>query len=299
MRGADVEHDRDRRRCDRGQRGDVASGAAPTSPARGSRSSAVARSTVHGWPSSLLNEPGGATTSPSGASTAASRSLVDVLPDEPVTPTIVSPPATSSAATARRQFGQRGQHRGARAVGVDIRARLRRRRRAEPAGLRRRSAGTPTGRGRQHRDRTGGHRGGGEVVPVRSLRREARGTARPASSARESNSTVPVIRVAAASRLVRHRRARHRRCPRSARGQVDHACLPPLPRGARGATRRGRRTGRVVPPAGLARPRGPCPRSSTDAPVACPCRPRSRWPPVGRRSRRRSVAVQPPPARRP
>ena len=59
----------------------------------------VARSTVHGWPSSLLNDPGGATTSPRGASTAAIRSLVDVLPDEPVMPTIVSPPATSSAAT--------------------------------------------------------------------------------------------------------------------------------------------------------------------------------------------------------
>ena len=66
--------------------------------------SGPARNTVHGCPSSLLNEPGGAITSPSGESTAARRSLVEVLPDEPVTPMIVSPPATSCAATAAASF---------------------------------------------------------------------------------------------------------------------------------------------------------------------------------------------------
>ena len=80
--------------------------------------SSLARSTVHGVPSSLLNEPGGATTSPSGASTAATRSFVEVLPDEPVMPMIVSPPATSSVATAAASLRQSGEHCGARAVGV-------------------------------------------------------------------------------------------------------------------------------------------------------------------------------------
>jgi hypothetical protein len=50
-----------------------------------------ARSAVQGRPSSLLNDPGGATVAPSGASTAASRSLVEVLPELPVTPTTVVP----------------------------------------------------------------------------------------------------------------------------------------------------------------------------------------------------------------
>ncbi|CPU48486.1 Uncharacterised protein [Mycobacteroides abscessus] len=60
----------------------------------------VARSTVQGWPSSLLNDPGGATTSPSGLSTAAIKSFVEVLPDEPVIPTIRSPRAVSRRATS-------------------------------------------------------------------------------------------------------------------------------------------------------------------------------------------------------
>lgn len=61
-----------------------------------------ARKAVHGWPSSLLNEPGGATTGPSSASTAASRSLVEVLPEEPVTPTTVKPPAATNRSTLAR-----------------------------------------------------------------------------------------------------------------------------------------------------------------------------------------------------
>ena len=66
------------------------------------RVSASARSAVHGCPSSLLNDPGGATTDPSGDSTAASRSFVDVLPDDPVTPTTVSPDSVVSRSTLAR-----------------------------------------------------------------------------------------------------------------------------------------------------------------------------------------------------
>ena len=71
---------------------------------------ASARSAVQGSPSSLLNDPGGATVGPSGARTAASRSFVEVLPELPVTPTTVSPASTVSAATlcaARRASAAR------------------------------------------------------------------------------------------------------------------------------------------------------------------------------------------------
>ncbi len=63
------------------------------------RVSALARNAVHGWPSSLLNEPGGATVAPAGASTCAMRSLVEVLPEEPVTPTTARPLSASSVTT--------------------------------------------------------------------------------------------------------------------------------------------------------------------------------------------------------
>src|SRR5262249_58347218 len=65
------------------------------------RVSAVARSTVYGWPRSLLNDPGGATVGPSRDSTWASRSLVEVLPEEPVTPTTVSSGSRASTPRAR------------------------------------------------------------------------------------------------------------------------------------------------------------------------------------------------------
>ena len=61
------------------------------------RVAASARSAVQGRPSSLLNDPGGATVGPSGARTAASRSFVDVLPELPVTPTTVRPASLSTA----------------------------------------------------------------------------------------------------------------------------------------------------------------------------------------------------------
>src|SRR5881628_3413379 len=51
------------------------------------RVSASTRSTVSGSPTSLLNEFSGATVGPSAPNTAANRSFVEVLPDEPVTPT--------------------------------------------------------------------------------------------------------------------------------------------------------------------------------------------------------------------
>ena len=59
------------------------------------------RSAVSGTPSSLLYDPVAATVSPSGASSAAIRSLVLVLPDDPVTATTRRPDAVSRSVTAR------------------------------------------------------------------------------------------------------------------------------------------------------------------------------------------------------
>src|SRR5690625_2905642 len=53
--------------------------------------SASQRSAVYGCPISLLNEPGGATVSPSWRKIVAIRSFVEVLPAEPVTPTMLRP----------------------------------------------------------------------------------------------------------------------------------------------------------------------------------------------------------------
>ena len=47
-----------------------------------------ARSTVSGWPNSLLNDPAGATVGPRRSTSWAARSLVEVFPDDPVMPAI-------------------------------------------------------------------------------------------------------------------------------------------------------------------------------------------------------------------
>src|SRR3954454_23109262 len=49
---------------------------------------------------SLLNEPGGLTVGPAAVRTWPSRSLVEVLPDEPVMPSVRRPPVASRAGTA-------------------------------------------------------------------------------------------------------------------------------------------------------------------------------------------------------
>ena len=75
---------------------------APISRTR-NRVAVSARSMVSGTPSSLLSEPIVAVVGATLESTAASRSLVLVLPWEPVTPTTVSPSrsrATTWAASA-------------------------------------------------------------------------------------------------------------------------------------------------------------------------------------------------------
>ena len=89
---------------------------------------------------------------------------MDVLPDEPVTPTIVSPPATSSAATAAASLASAASTAAPEpsvscsstpaAVSVAAGAWLDH------------DGGHPDRPRRQHRDRTGGHRGRGEVVAV-------------------------------------------------------------------------------------------------------------------------------------
>ena len=63
---------------------------------------ASARSTVSGWPISLLKEFCGATVGPSVAISCAARSLVVVLPADPVMPAITSPGRRSTTALARR-----------------------------------------------------------------------------------------------------------------------------------------------------------------------------------------------------
>ena len=158
----------------------------------------VARSTVHGWPSSLLNDPGGAITSPSGASTAAMRSFVEVLPDDPVSPMMVSLPAANRAATALAN----------RASAASTAA-------PEPSASCSRTpaptsaapgcaagsttmAGTPTGRAARTATAPASTAAAAKSWP--SLR--APGSARnspPGVTARESNSTVPVTRVRAAA----------------------------------------------------------------------------------------------------
>ena len=147
------------------------------------RVSASARRAVQGRPSSLLNDSGGATVGPSGASTAASRSFVEVLPELPVTPTTVSP--GSSPTTCAGQPGEGGEHGGAGAVGVGL---------AEVGA-------------RDARDRGHDHRGPVDLARGEHGRRRPRSTAAAAKScpstrspgnarnsppgrmARESNST--------------------------------------------------------------------------------------------------------------
>ena len=59
-----------------------------------------ARSTVSGRPSSLLKEPTGAMVAPSRSTTWAVRSLVEVLPDDPVIPMTVADGSRRSTSRA-------------------------------------------------------------------------------------------------------------------------------------------------------------------------------------------------------
>jgi hypothetical protein len=73
---------------------------APISTTR-KRVSGVTRQTVSGTPTSLLSEPTGATVGAADARTLASRSLVLVLPEEPVMPMTVSSPCAAMTPRAR------------------------------------------------------------------------------------------------------------------------------------------------------------------------------------------------------
>ena len=164
--GADVEHHRDRRRRDRGQCGDVAG-----MPRRhlqhqvvGGRRWPAAPST--GCPSSLLNEPGGATTSPSGAQHRGdqilgrrlARRAGDADDRQPARRPVRRPPRAASRASAASTAAPEPSVSCSSTPG-----------RAASASRRRRSttiAGTPTGRAASTADRTRGHRRRGEVVAV-------------------------------------------------------------------------------------------------------------------------------------
>ncbi len=67
--------------------------------------SASASNTVYGKPSSLLNDSGGATVGPALETAGRRRSLVEVLPDEPVISTI------RAVNRSADRGGQRGQRR--------------------------------------------------------------------------------------------------------------------------------------------------------------------------------------------
>ena len=66
-----------------------------------------ARSTVSGWPNSLLNDPAGAIVGPRRSTSWAATSLVVVLPDEPVMPAIAAAgsAAITNLASAARAAG--------------------------------------------------------------------------------------------------------------------------------------------------------------------------------------------------
>src|SRR5271165_3398712 len=66
-----------------------------------------ARSTVSGWPNSLLNDPAVAIVGPRRSTSWAARSLVVVLPDEPVMPAITAAgsASTTNLASAARAAG--------------------------------------------------------------------------------------------------------------------------------------------------------------------------------------------------
>lgn len=243
--------------------------------------SAVARSTVQGCPSSLLNDPGGATTSPSGASTAATRSLVDVLPDDPVIPTMVSPPATSSAATARASLAS-----AASTAAPDPSASCS----STPASASAAStggatmAGTPTGRAASTATAPAATADSAWSCP--SVR--APGSARnnpPGPTARESNSTVPVTRRRAASGAVMSARVPP---TMSAIWATVRSIIPApfearRPRAAPRPAPPGRRTGGCARRC-AARSHDPCPRPAPRRPVP-PRQRRGGSPHAGRRSR--------------
>ena len=120
---------------------------------------------------------------------------MEVFPDEPVMPTIVRPPATSFGGHRGGQPGQRGEHRRARAVGVVLENAGRRVGPGLGIGLDD-DRGHPDGPCGQHRDGAGCHRRGREVVAVRTRAGQREEQSAGTVTARESNSTVPVTRVA-------------------------------------------------------------------------------------------------------
>ena len=220
------------------------------------------RSTVSGTPSSLLNDPAARPSAPARASTCASRSLVLVLPDEPVTPTTVQ----VRAAGRRTRAGEPAE-RGDRTSSTTTRGHAR-------AGAGRRGAATAPAR----------DGAAGEVVAVDALARDARRTGRPGRPRGSRRRPAPVDdggrrrAVGAAGR---------RRRPRRSRPRVSGITRRRLAaaRAAAAQHRRGRRTGgpRRRPPA---RCSCPLPATSTTSPGPASAHGRARSPRAGRRPRR-------------
>ena len=94
------------------------------------------------------------------------RSLVEVLPEDPVTPTTVSPRGASRSTTVRASSAERGEHGGAGPVGVPGE------RDGADVGVGHAAARRPRARrpaGGEHPDGAPRDRVRGEVVPVDAL----------------------------------------------------------------------------------------------------------------------------------
>ncbi len=217
------------RRCRRGR--------ARPSRARAPRCCRTRASSVSGTPASLLYDPGLACTANSGASAAAVRSLVPVLPAEPVMPTTMTspsaaratrprsasaanasrpaPPRRARGATCSRDVGDQRDLRAARErVGDEVVAvALGDERDEARAGLddarvdrerRRAGAGRPCGQGAA---RDGRQLGGGQLHPSapsssRATTRSSNGSVRPSAKVWPVSWPLPAMTTTSPGRAV-------------------------------------------------------------------------------------------------
>ena len=185
-----------------------------------------ARSTVSGRPISLLSDPGARRSAPSRSSSCAMRSLVLVLPAEPVSATTVAPRRAHDVPGERAQRGLHVVHH---------------------------DRGHADRAGGQHRDRAVRDRAGRRSRGRRPARRRRRRTALPGTTSGSPSTTGPVTRTAAVRYVVR---APADRVGDLGEGEGDHAAPVLLDRGAQRPLGR-RRGGPLRRSPGPAR--GPCP----------------------------------------
>ena len=248
---ADVEHHADPRRRDR--RTGTRCGRCPGRPSRrpGTGSARSIRLTVSGTPSSLFRLPTGATVGPAGSSTWASRSLVEVLPCEPV----IADDPQPGAPPGRPGPGPAGP--------------------ARPAGRPPPAQSASVDRARRQRSRrAGGDRAGDVVMPVDALagqRHEQRARADRSGSRRSPSRSRPP----ASPAPDRARRRARAASSATVSGIIDatRACRPTRSADDLGVAEREHLAGRPPGPS-----RAPCPGRRRRHPAAR----RSRAVPDGR-----------------